>query len=152
MLTIGVIGLNGSPRFAGKMSAMSRFARQACGYPLAHGARARTVQRRGSRRRQDRFHCGDLAIAFLAVRPSKTAIVRSRVFSAATGAAPSVFWHHLGACDKSPRARCGSMARNFISPRFRDRIATIRFMRVGTYSRNWSRSNFKSSELNSDRR
>src|ERR1700749_338589 len=107
MLTIGVIGLNASPRFAGKMSAMSRFARQACGYPLAHGARARTVQRRGSRRRQDRFHCGDLAIAFLAVRPSKTAIVRSRVFSAAIGAAPSVFWHHLGACDKSPRARCG---------------------------------------------
>jgi hypothetical protein len=91
MLTVGVIGLNGSPRFAGKMSAMSRFARQACGYALAHGARARTVQRRGSRRRQDRFHCRDLAIAFLAVRPSETAIVRSRIFSAATGAASSAF-------------------------------------------------------------
>ena len=144
MLTVGVIGLNGSPRFAGKMSAMSRFARQACGYALAHGARARTVQRRGSRRRQDRFHCRDLAIAFLAVRPSETAIGEVGSFRPLPGRHPLSFWHHLGARDKSPRARCGSMARNFISLRFRYRIAKqIRFMRVATCSRNWSRSKFQ---------
>jgi hypothetical protein len=48
MLTIGVIGLNGSPRFAGKMSAMSRFARQACGYALAHGAEVAVAAKIGS--------------------------------------------------------------------------------------------------------
>jgi hypothetical protein len=135
------------------MSAMSRFARQACGYPLAHGARARTVQRRGSRRRQDRFHCRDLAIAFLAVRPSETAIVRSRVFSAATGTASFVFWHHLGVVTR----RCERGADQWRATLFRYDFATASRNKSDLCElepvREIGRAlNFKSSELNSDRR